>query len=165
MPTANKIFDFTSHLPGDAWAVQDDVVMGGRSSGRFEITREGHGRFSGHVSLENNGGFSSVLHTLTSPITIKDQSAFVLRVKGDGKAYTWRVKTNPDNRYYHEGEFDTSGEWETVRIPFAKMNAVHHGEPVDVPNYAGEPITKFQLLIGNGTAEDFEILLDWVAVE
>ena len=37
-----------------------DVVMGGKSSGSFALSPEGHGVFKGAVSLENNGGFSSL---------------------------------------------------------------------------------------------------------
>ena len=54
------IFDFNQTNPVNHWTVVDDVVMGGRSYGRFSIDSEGHGVFSGNVSLENNGGFSSL---------------------------------------------------------------------------------------------------------
>jgi hypothetical protein len=34
--------------------------MGGESSSTFQIASEGHGVFEGNISLDNNGGFSSV---------------------------------------------------------------------------------------------------------
>jgi hypothetical protein len=161
---AATIFDFTAKTSPSAWVVQDDVVMGGRSSGHLEITEAGHARFHGKVSLENNGGFSSILHTLKEPRSTSERTAFSLRLKGDGKPYTFRVKSAAGNGFYHEAEFPTNGEWETIVIPFDSMVAVHHGEPVDVPNYAGQTVHKMQLLIGNGEAQTFEVLLDLIAV-
>ncbi len=49
------------------WQVLNDVVMGGRSQANFGVNNQGFAEFSGHVSLENNGGFSSVKYPL-SPI-------------------------------------------------------------------------------------------------
>jgi hypothetical protein len=34
--------------------------MGGESSSTFQLNSEGHGVFEGNISLDNNGGFSSV---------------------------------------------------------------------------------------------------------
>ena len=54
------IFDFTTQSNIQDWVITDDIVMGGESSGTFSLDTEGNGVFSGKVSLENNGGFSSV---------------------------------------------------------------------------------------------------------
>ena len=157
------LFDFDRDTDPAAWQVQDDVVMGGKSSGHFELTDEGHGRFHGEVSLANNGGFSSIIHAFDEPRDVGEAEAFRLRVRGDGATYTFRVKSDPGQRYYHEAEFATeAGEWRTVEVPFAEMRAVHHGEPVDAPNYDGAPVTNAQILIGNGRAEAFELVVDWV---
>mgnify|MGYP001794145454 CR=1 FL=1 len=56
----HTLFDFKKDSSLAGWSIVDDVVMGGRSAGHFKINREGHGEFYGTVSLENNGGFSSV---------------------------------------------------------------------------------------------------------
>jgi hypothetical protein len=39
------------------------------------------------------------------------------------------------------------------------MEAEYHGEPVELPNYAGENIVEMQLLIGSKKEETFEILI------
>jgi len=154
---------FTSSPETSArWRVQDDVVMGGRSSGHVKVDDEGHVRFHGDVSLENNGGFSSILYDVSPAKPVTGLVAFSLRLKGDGKAYTFRVKSAAGDGFYHEKSFPTNGKWETVTIPFASMSAMHHGEPVDVPNYAGQDVNKMQLLIGNGKPQSFEMLLDVV---
>ena len=54
------IFDFNKDSDLRNWFVVDDVVMGGRSSGSFELSPDGHGVFKVNVSLENNGGFCSI---------------------------------------------------------------------------------------------------------
>lgn len=169
-PTTNPmttVFDFTTDTPANAWNVEDDVVMGGRSSSQFTITEEGHGRFTGHVSLENNGGFASIRHQLETPQTLpEDASSFQLRIKGDGKDYTLRVKAKASQNYYHQATFPTSKveEWETIAIAFASMSAMRYGKVVDVPNYAGEQVTQIQLLIGNGKEQDFAVELDVIEV-
>ena len=44
------------------WQIVGDNVMGGKSSGSFQINDQGNGVFQGEVSLENNGGFSLLRH-------------------------------------------------------------------------------------------------------
>ncbi|CAH0999693.1 hypothetical protein LEM8419_00993 [Neolewinella maritima] len=155
-----SIYDFRKGTPATSWVVQDDTVMGGVSAGQIEMTEHGHLRFYGHVSLENNGGFSSILHTLNQPVDVSGLEHFNVRLKGDGKPYTLRVKSQPDQNYYYQASVPTSGEWEQVQVPFEDMEAVHHGEPVDVPNFAGGMVHKVQFLIGNKKEQDFEVLID-----
>ncbi len=160
------IYSFTEQGKGK-WRVQDDVVMGGRSDSQLKMTDENRARFFGRVSLENNGGFCSIHQTVEkNPYLITDKSsAFVLRIKGDGKAYNFRVRT-PKGRHSYGYTFSTKGgdHWETISIPFQAMEATYHGEPVDVPNYAGENVVEMQLLIGNKKEETFEILIESIGV-
>ena len=84
-------FNKTSNIKN--WVVVDDIVMGGKSIGSFELSEEGNGIFKGHVSLENNGGFSSVKYKF-SKIYIKNATVLILRIKGDSKNYQFRIKAN-----------------------------------------------------------------------
>ncbi len=161
MQDTNHLYDFTTDS-ADAWQVEDDTVMGGKSQGQFAITDEGHGRFYGHVSLANNGGFSSIERSFEKKIDVSGEKAFIVRLKGDGNRYTIRVQSKADQNYLHEASFPTSGEWETITVPFETMNAMHHGEPVDVAEFEGGPVHKIQFLIGNKKEQDFEVLLDWI---
>ena len=161
---ATTLFDFTADTPADSWKVEDDRVMGGVSQGRFEITEEGHGRFRGEVSLDNNGGFSSVQHQMRQSYTPgTDHTHFQARVKGDGKPYNFRVKPVGE-RYSFVYEFATSGEWEIVTIPFNEMKAQFRGNKVPVKNYAGGEIEMIRFLIGNKKEQTFELLIDNVRV-
>lgn len=163
-PADHLLFDFDADTDPAAWRVVDDGVMGGRSRGHFAVTEEGHGRFRGEVSLANDGGFSSVVHALAAPVDVGGARAFRLRVKGDGSTYALRVKSAPGQRHAHGARFATTGAWQTVEVPFAEMTVAFRGRPVDVPNYAGEPVRELRLLIGNGRAERFALLIDWIGV-
>jgi NADH dehydrogenase [ubiquinone] 1 alpha subcomplex assembly factor 1 len=57
---AQVIFDFNKKSDLQDWIIVDDVVMGGRSSSTFKLDKDGLGVFEGNISLENNGGFSSL---------------------------------------------------------------------------------------------------------
>lgn len=170
-PTTHKnqttLYDFPSQGIGK-WRVQDDVVMGGRSDSHLKLTEKKNAHFSGKVSLENNGGFCSIHQSLDNdPYTLPENSKhFVLMVKGDGKKYNFRVRT-PNGRHSYGYTFSTQndGDWETIEIPFTKMEAKFHGEPVEVPNYAGENVVEMQLLIGNKKEEKFKILIKSIAIK
>ena len=57
---AQVIFDFNKKSDLQDWIIVNDVVMGGRSSSTFKLDEDGLGVFEGNISLENNGGFSSL---------------------------------------------------------------------------------------------------------
>jgi hypothetical protein len=158
------IFNFDNQSDLQNWRIVDDVVMGGRSNGQMEITEEGFGRFYGNISLENNGGFSSVRYTL-DPKSAKGFSKFVLKVKGDGKTYQFRVKRERNQRHSHIYEFQTSGSWETVEIPFEKMYASFRGYRLNMPNFNGDQIEEIAFLIGNKKEESFELLIDTIMMQ
>lgn len=57
-PTENLTYDFGKGKAGQEWMIVNDGVMGGLSRGKVAFT-ESSLIFSGSVSLENNGGFTS----------------------------------------------------------------------------------------------------------
>ena len=144
--------------PG-AWQVEDDAVMGGRSQGRFEITAANTAVFSGEVSLDNNGGFASVQRGFT-PVNVTRFRALAIGLKGDGKRYQVRVESAQDAPHAYAYDFQTSGGWQCIEIPFADMFAIRHGDRLDLPNYPGKRLARIQILIGNGVAESFRLEID-----
>jgi NADH dehydrogenase [ubiquinone] 1 alpha subcomplex assembly factor 1 len=92
------LFNFNKDRDLNNWVVRDDVVMGGRSDGHFEINKEGHAVFYGSVSMENNGGFSSVRYNFDQ-IKNDDFSKIKIRLNGDGKQYQFRIKSNRQERH------------------------------------------------------------------
>lgn len=165
--SSQMLYDFTKQGKGK-WRIQNDVVMGGRSESQLKMSEDSGAHFSGRVSLENNGGFCSIHQTVEKePFVIsKDSKSFLIELKGDGKAYNFRIRT-PKGRHSYAYTFPTKGDgnWETITIPFDLMTATYRGEEVNVPNYAGENVVEMQLLIGNKKAETFEIFVKSIAVE
>ena len=104
------IFDFKKEAGLQNWYVVDDTVMGGVSGGKMGMNAEGHGMFQGHVSLDNNGGFSSIRYNAGST-TLQGYNRFVIALKGDGKAYQFRVKTKSSDYYSYIFNFTTSNNW------------------------------------------------------
>ena len=60
---AMTLFDFDSADAVSGWFSVDDRVMGGVSVSQMRYAGDGVARFSGDMSLENNGGFASVRFT------------------------------------------------------------------------------------------------------
>lgn len=158
------IFDFQKDSDISNWRIVDDVVMGGRSSGSFKINEEGHGVFAGKVSLENNGGFSSVRY-LFDQKNIKGSTKVKLYVKGDGKAYQFRIKTNARDYYSYIASFETSGDWELIEIELESMYPSFRGRRLDFDNYPAEEMEEIRFLIGNKKSQSFELLIDKIILE
>jgi len=158
------IFDFDSNSDITKWIIVDDVVMGGRSSGSFDIDENGHGVFKGNVSLANNGGFSSLRYRFKQ-INTTAYSKVVLRIKGDGKSYQFRVKAKASDYYSYIGKFSTNKEWETIEIPFNEMYPAFRGRTLDIPNYSNDGIEEIAFLIGNKKSEGFILLIDSIILK
>ncbi|MDB9755251.1 CIA30 family protein [Winogradskyella sp.] len=158
------VFNFTPKSDLYNWKIIDDVVMGGRSDGNFKINEQGHGEFTGAISLRNNGGFSSLRYNFKT-VNSSKFSKFVIRIKGDGKAYQFRVKDQRNNRYSYIYQFTTTTDWQTIEIPFSKMYASFRGYSLDMPNYNGTQMEEIAFLIGNKKEENFKLLIDAIALE
>jgi hypothetical protein len=164
MCSGTTLYDFSSNNnPGD-WYIVDDGVMGGRSNGSFSINSEGHGVFSGIVSLENNGGFSSVRHRFRTK-DVSGFSKFLLHVKGDGKRYQFRAKTNSRDYASYVFEFKTDNDWTTIEIPFNEMYPSYRGRRLGQPNYEGELLSEITFLIANKKAEAFKLEIDKIELK
>jgi hypothetical protein len=155
-------FDHSSDL--ERWRVVDDGVMGGLSEGTFTVGEEGHGVFSGDVSLENNGGFSSVRHR-TGIVDISSATKVILTVKGDGKQYQFRVRDDAGSYYSYITVFSTTGEWEDIDIDLSDMYASFRGRTLDIPNFSGKQIEEITFLIGNKKNESFKLLIDKIVLQ
>lgn len=154
-----NLYDFNKEDQLNNWFVVNDGVMGGLSKGNLKINTEGHAEFYGFVSLENNGGFSSIRHDFKR-IDITSYSKLKLRIKGDGKRYQLRIKNN--RRDYHSYIFyiQTTTEWQEVEIPLEEFYPYFRGYKLNKPNFNESYIEQFGILIGNKTAENFKLIVD-----
>ncbi len=81
-------FDNKQNL--EEWEVTNDDVMGGLSLGEAQLANKTF-IFSGNISTENYGGFTSVFKRL--PNLAKGIDAINIRINGDGNRYQLRVRS------------------------------------------------------------------------
>lgn len=157
------IFDFSQEADYDNWYIVDDGVMGGLSNGNFRLSEKGHGVFYGEISLENNGGFSSLRYSFRY-LKVKPEDKIRIRLKGDGKPYEFRVKHDRRAYYSYVYTFDTSGEWQEILIPLKDMKAAFRGRDVNVPDFNKESIGELTFLFGNKKPETFRLMIDEISL-
>lgn len=158
------LVDFSKSNALDDWYVVDDGVMGGLSQGSLLINKEDHAVFSGQISLDNYGGFSSVRHVL-SPTDCTPYSKIVLSVKGDGKKYQFRIKSNRSDYYSYIQYFETTGDWELIELNLADFYPSFRGRTLKSPNFSGGPIEELGILFGNKKVESFELELATISLK
>ena len=159
-----SIYSFSSQtLLGD-WRIVNDGVMGGISKSSLLLTNSGQGKFIGHVSLANNGGFASI--QLNKRIGLTPENKFVLiRVKGDGKQYEFRIKAKTSQNVSYVLPFSTTGEWQLIKLPLAQFYPQFFGRILDSPNFNYQTIEQLSFLIANKKEENFELLIDFIGLE
>jgi monofunctional biosynthetic peptidoglycan transglycosylase len=165
-PAARVLFDFTRPDSATAWQPVNDGVMGGVSDGRFLITPEGHLRFLGNLSLENNGGFASV-RTRRAPLALRDGDALWIRLRGDGREYLLNlyVPSFQTAYSYRAAIPTTAGEWTEVRIPLKDCCATSFGRklpsagPVDASRVNG-----LGLMLADKKPGPFQVDVAWIRV-
>jgi len=158
------LFDFNTQCDISNWKTIDDVVMDGHSNSNFKLSDNGHGVFSGAVSLENNGGFSSLRYRFPEKI-IKGYTKAILRIKGDRKNYQFRTKSTAFDRHSYIAKFTTTGKWQTIEITLDDMYPAFRGYQLDIPNYPAETLEEIAFLIGNKKAENFELVINSIVLE
>ncbi|GBF22282.1 MULTISPECIES: CIA30 family protein [Arenibacter] len=162
--TSKIIFDFNKDSNIKEWRIVNDGVMGGLSVGSFTLSPNGHGLFMGEISLENNGGFSSVRYRFEK-LKVTEDSNITIKLKGDGKNYQFRVKDDSNNYYSYIVTFPTSGEWEEIKISLKDMYSSFRGRKLDMPNFSKNSIEEIVFLIGNKRTENFTLLIDKIALD
>ncbi|KGL59691.1 CIA30 family protein [Polaribacter sp. Hel1_33_49] len=158
------IFDFNSNSDISAWRVVDDVVMGGESEGNFKLNENGNGVYFGEVSLENNGGFSSLRFRFNKK-EISNYSKIILKIKGDGKDYQFRVKDNYRNFYSYISSFSTNKNWQLIEINLSEMYPGFRGRKLEMSKFSSSIIEEIAFLIGNKRNESFKIEIDKIYLE
>ncbi len=157
------IFDFSQKSSASGWYIVNDGVMGGLSKGQFGLDND-VAVFKGEVSTDNNGGFTMIQNRFKA-IKTNNFSGFVIRLKGDGKEYQFRVKSDRYQQYSYVYQFSTSGEWEEISIPFSSLVPRFRGRLLDMQNFDGSKIEEIAFLIGNKRDEHFELRLGTIHAE
>ena len=148
------------------WIIVDDGVMGGLSESSLALHPNGTALYSGDVSLQNNGGFAS-----TRMLIDKDMpsaySEIVLRVKGDGKKYNFRIRKNKEfDGLAYDFEFSTNeDEWMEIKLPLSDFQGTFRGRKYeDKIGVLSEDIGQIGILIANKQEGAFQIEMDWIKI-
>ena len=152
----NLVYNFGSDADMKHWKIMNDGVMGGISQSQISVNAQGNGVFQGSVSLANNGGFASV-HYRGGIQKIGQASRVILRLKGDGKKYQFRIKESLRDAHSYVYKFDTSGDWQDIEIPIKDMYAAFRGRRLNIPSFNGDGFEEMAFLISNKQEEDFQL--------
>lgn len=162
----DSIYEFDrEEVKAAGWRVVDDGVMGGRSKGNLQISDEGVLTFEGTLSLENNGGFSS-LRTDSLKKDLSGAEGLVARVKGDGRTYQLRIGTDARFRGMEisfMAELVTEKDkWIEVKVPFKKLSGSFRGMKLKDEVFDPAKVSRIGLLLGDKKTGPFKLQVDWI---
>ena len=191
-----SVFDFSDpDCDLSMWGALDDVVMGGVSEGRFFLQNcpnapsnnpsnnsqpsAQQAVFTGNVSTDNSGGFSSVrTQNFDPPFDFSNWEGIGLRVKGDGNRYKF-IARNSDgwDSVAYIYSFDTvANTWIEVNIPFAELVPTFRARSMpSAPAFDPQQVYSLQLMLSKFeydrelnpcfTAGSFELAVSDLAVQ
>jgi monofunctional biosynthetic peptidoglycan transglycosylase len=158
------LHDFSSAAELLQWNAVNDSVMGGRSRGGPAILGSGTLTFSGILSLENRGGFSSVRSRGVS-YEMDSAKGLVVRVRGDGRRYYLTVRTN----YYimagsYRASFQTKANtWQEFSFPFDSFRATSFGRQLrNAPPINPATVRSVGFMLADKKAGSFRLEVDWI---
>lgn len=109
------------------WAFVSDQVMGGVSTGQMAMDVQDGAHvmtLQGTVSTENNGGFIQVRREVPAE-SLQGAAGVYLIARGNGERYFVHLRskwTILPWQYYQAG-FDTTEQWQEIRVPFSEFKA------------------------------------------
>jgi len=165
MESAERIlFDFNNADESINWRIVNDDVMGGVSQSEIIFNDTGTATFQGRISLKNNGGFAST-RSKSHSMGRGDDSGLHVRLKGDGKDYQLRVRTDDrfDGISYRFRFATRPGTWIDIRAPFSEFVPVFRGRVLsNVAPISPEKIQQVGFLISDKQAGVFRLEIDWI---
>lgn len=160
-----RVVDFADDGEAARWVAVNDGVMGGISRGALR-GEAGVGVFYGVLSLENGGGFASV-RRLPGPLGLAGSDSVSIRVRGDGRAYQLRFRTDDGfDGVAHAATFATAaGAWITVSLPWSEFRPTFRGRSVPAAE-AFDPARARQaaFLIADKREGPFRLEVGWIGV-
>jgi hypothetical protein len=151
------MINFTEKENVNRWRITNDGVMGGRSSGRFFI-EQGQAYFLGNISLDNNGGFSSVFREI-DPLP-EDLETVTIDIQGDGLTYQLRMIVSfKGYRLAYKHQVNTVvGKIEKLTFTLADFQASFRGRIIaNAPVLKSEDIREVGFLVTRKVAGEFSL--------
>jgi len=147
------------------WQVVNDNVMGGRSDATLELTQDIQAEFKGYLSLANNGGFSSI--RAYYPPNLTEIKSVKLRIKGDGRNYSFRVRGNTSRWASYSHSFSTiKDEWLIAELKIEDFFPTYRGYNLDdMPSLSDLVIKEIGIMISDKQTGPFKLTIDWIKAE
>ena len=89
----------------------------------------------------------------------------VLKIKGDGKSYQFRLKSSDNQRQSYIYTFSTTGLEQDIIIPLKDFYPSFRGRILDIPNFDADQIEQIAFLIGNKTKELFSLKIKSISLK
>ena len=139
------------------WNIVNDTVMGGRSSSRWS-DKSSTLSFEGFLSLENNGGFASIRHDLNN-INLSGTEGIFIKVKGDGRKYQFRIRSQASRWANYSQEFKTKKDTvQNFYLPYKDFKPSWRGRSVrNVPTLTGKDVRGIGFLLGDKIQGKFKL--------
>ena len=127
--------------------------------------RDNKAEFEGFLSLANNGGFSSV--RAYYPNDLLDINSIDLRVKGDGREYSFRVRTDNNSWVSYTKSFATEKDtWQEVVLDIKDFYPTYRGYSLrNIPELSDSIIREIGIMISDKIEGSFKIDVDWIKVQ
>ena len=153
-----QLFDSGTKPSSLNWNIVNDTVMGGRSSSRWISKSSSPCSFEGYLSLENNGGFASVRCDLNNENLTKTEGIFI-RVKGDGRKYQFRIRSQASRWANYSHEFKTvRNKIKTFYLPFKDFEPSWRGRSLNnLPVLKGKDVRGIGFLLGDKIQGKFKL--------
>ena len=156
--------DFGINKDGADWYVVNDDVMGGLSSSKLELKKNSM-KFTGVVSLENNGGFASVRSSRKN----MDLSSFekvTIRFRSSSKNRIFALRLNTNNVYYrpsYNQNFQSVSEgWQELTFDLLDFNETILGRTTGkkVPKEKLDDILRIGIMLNDKQEGSFDLEVD-----
>ena len=89
----------------------------------------------------------------------------LLKIKGDGKSYQFRLKSSDNQRQSYIYTFSTTGLEQDIIIPLKDFYPSFRGRILDIPNFDADQIEQIAFLIGNKTKELFSLKIKSITLK
>ena len=163
--TGNMVLDFTADFQAVKWEAIDDRIMGGCSQSRPEYLQGTGLRFSGTISLDNNGGFASI-RSDDGCFDLSGHSGLKVRARGDGRTYKLSLRTDLfyDGVSYQISFATDADTWQEITLPFEMFAPTHHGVKLTtVPTMDTAEVKSFGLFIADHQSGPFKLDIAWIS--
>ncbi|MFT6717298.1 MAG: hypothetical protein ACJA0Q_001950 [Saprospiraceae bacterium] len=108
--------------------------------------------------------FSSVKYRFNK-IYAKKDSIILLKIKGGGKTYQFRIKNKSSDRHSYIYHFETTKNWQIIKLNLSDMYPSCRGKRLDIPNFDNDSFEEISFFIGNKRNEKFELEINTIVIE